>query len=45
MSGEEAWMLEALDLADRGRFEVEPNPRVGCLLLRDGAVVASDGES
>lgn len=40
MSGEEAWMLEALDLADRGRFEVEPNPRVGCLLLRDGAVVA-----
>ena len=40
MSGEEAWMQEALALADRGRFEVEPNPRVGCLLLRDGAVVA-----
>ena len=33
-------MLEALALADRGRFEVEPNPRVGCLLLQDGTVVA-----
>ncbi|MFK7741575.1 MAG: bifunctional diaminohydroxyphosphoribosylaminopyrimidine deaminase/5-amino-6-(5-phosphoribosylamino)uracil reductase RibD [Planctomycetota bacterium] len=33
-------MLRALELADRGRFEVEPNPRVGCLLLQDGEVVA-----
>ncbi|MCK5942201.1 MAG: bifunctional diaminohydroxyphosphoribosylaminopyrimidine deaminase/5-amino-6-(5-phosphoribosylamino)uracil reductase RibD [Planctomycetes bacterium] len=40
MSNEELLMREALELADRGRFEVEPNPRVGCLLLRDGEVVA-----
>ncbi|MBL8734207.1 MAG: bifunctional diaminohydroxyphosphoribosylaminopyrimidine deaminase/5-amino-6-(5-phosphoribosylamino)uracil reductase RibD [Planctomycetes bacterium] len=36
----EALMLEAVELARRGRGEVEPNPRVGCLLLRDGEVVA-----
>src|SRR5690349_21388147 len=33
-------MREALALAERGRGEVEPNPRVGCLLLQDGEVVA-----
>ena len=37
---EDDLMREALALADRGRFEVEPNPRVGCLLLKDGEVVA-----
>lgn len=36
----EALMGEALALAARGRGEVEPNPRVGCLLLQDGEVVA-----
>jgi diaminohydroxyphosphoribosylaminopyrimidine deaminase/5-amino-6-(5-phosphoribosylamino)uracil reductase len=36
----DAWMQDAIELAHRGRFEVEPNPRVGCLLLRDGKVVA-----
>ncbi|MGC3970447.1 MAG: bifunctional diaminohydroxyphosphoribosylaminopyrimidine deaminase/5-amino-6-(5-phosphoribosylamino)uracil reductase RibD [Pirellulales bacterium] len=36
----EALMREALVLAERGRGEVEPNPRVGCLLLQDGEVVA-----
>ncbi|MBL9078656.1 MAG: bifunctional diaminohydroxyphosphoribosylaminopyrimidine deaminase/5-amino-6-(5-phosphoribosylamino)uracil reductase RibD [Planctomycetes bacterium] len=35
----DALMREALALAERGRAEVEPNPRVGCLLLQDGAVV------
>ncbi len=33
-------MREALALAERGRGEVEPNPRVGCVLLQDGEVVA-----
>src|SRR5690606_20169694 len=33
-------MREAIQLADLGRFEVEPNPRVGCILLQDGEVVA-----
>jgi diaminohydroxyphosphoribosylaminopyrimidine deaminase/5-amino-6-(5-phosphoribosylamino)uracil reductase len=32
-------MREALQLAQRGRGEVEPNPRVGCVLLQDGEVV------
>jgi diaminohydroxyphosphoribosylaminopyrimidine deaminase/5-amino-6-(5-phosphoribosylamino)uracil reductase len=32
-------MEEALSLAMRGRGEVEPNPRVGALALRDGEVV------
>lgn len=35
----EALMQEALDLAQRGRGEVEPNPRVGALMLQDGEVV------
>jgi diaminohydroxyphosphoribosylaminopyrimidine deaminase/5-amino-6-(5-phosphoribosylamino)uracil reductase len=35
----DAWMQEALRLAQRGRGQVEPNPRVGCVLLQDGAVV------
>ena len=40
MNAEDELMREALALADRGRFEVEPNPRVGCLLLKDGEIVA-----
>jgi diaminohydroxyphosphoribosylaminopyrimidine deaminase/5-amino-6-(5-phosphoribosylamino)uracil reductase len=40
VSGEDGWMREAIELADRGRFEVEPNPRVGCVLLQDDEVVA-----
>ncbi len=35
----DALMQQALGLAQRGRGEVEPNPRVGCLLLQDGEVV------
>lgn len=35
----EVRMREALELAQRGRFEVEPNPRVGCLLLQGDEVV------
>lgn len=35
----EAWMRRAIALAQRGRAEVEPNPRVGCVLLQDGEVV------
>ncbi|MGC4002137.1 MAG: bifunctional diaminohydroxyphosphoribosylaminopyrimidine deaminase/5-amino-6-(5-phosphoribosylamino)uracil reductase RibD [Pirellulales bacterium] len=32
-------MARALDLAERGRGFVEPNPLVGCVLVRDGMVV------
>jgi diaminohydroxyphosphoribosylaminopyrimidine deaminase/5-amino-6-(5-phosphoribosylamino)uracil reductase len=32
-------MARALELARRGEGSVEPNPMVGCVLVRDGAVV------
>ena len=35
----EALMLEAIGCANLGHGQVEPNPRVGCLLLQDGEVV------
>lgn len=34
-----AWMRRALDLAAKGTFTAHPNPRVGCVLVRDGTVV------
>jgi len=40
VSREDEWMRDAIALAELGRFEVEPNPRVGCLLIKDGEVVA-----
>ncbi|MGB5440021.1 MAG: bifunctional diaminohydroxyphosphoribosylaminopyrimidine deaminase/5-amino-6-(5-phosphoribosylamino)uracil reductase RibD [Gammaproteobacteria bacterium] len=33
------YMARALRLAKRGLFTAHPNPRVGCVLVRDGAVV------
>lgn len=33
------WMALALQLAERGLWTTSPNPRVGCLLVKDGAVV------
>src|SRR3954447_17256898 len=32
-------MREALDLARKGRALASPNPMVGCVIVRDGAVV------
>ncbi|MBT8093480.1 MAG: bifunctional diaminohydroxyphosphoribosylaminopyrimidine deaminase/5-amino-6-(5-phosphoribosylamino)uracil reductase RibD [Gammaproteobacteria bacterium] len=32
-------MSRALELAARGEFSAHPNPRVGCVIVRDGAVV------
>ena len=32
-------MRRALELADRGRYSVSPNPMVGCVLVRDGHIV------
>ena len=34
-----AWMAHALRLAERGLYGCDPNPRVGCVLVRDGMVV------
>lgn len=33
------WMERALDLAERGRSTTHPNPRVGCVIVRDGECV------
>ena len=33
------WMAQALRLAERGLYTTSPNPRVGCVLVRDGVVV------
>lgn len=33
-------MRRALELAEKGRYTVSPNPMVGCLIVRDGAIVA-----
>jgi diaminohydroxyphosphoribosylaminopyrimidine deaminase / 5-amino-6-(5-phosphoribosylamino)uracil reductase len=33
------YMRRALVLAERGLFTATPNPRVGCVIVRDGAVV------
>ncbi|KAB2923770.1 MAG: bifunctional diaminohydroxyphosphoribosylaminopyrimidine deaminase/5-amino-6-(5-phosphoribosylamino)uracil reductase RibD [Dechloromonas sp.] len=33
------WMALALQLAERGLWTTSPNPRVGCVLVRDGVVV------
>src|SRR5437868_2575698 len=33
------WMRRALELAERGRGHVEPNPLVGAVIVRDGQMV------
>lgn len=33
------WMALALRLAERGLYTTSPNPRVGCVLVKDGKVV------
>jgi len=35
------WMAQALRLAERGLYSTSPNPRVGCVLVRDGKAVGS----
>ncbi|SEL07068.1 bifunctional diaminohydroxyphosphoribosylaminopyrimidine deaminase/5-amino-6-(5-phosphoribosylamino)uracil reductase RibD [Halomonas daqiaonensis] len=35
----EAWMARALTLARRGLYTTDPNPRVGCVLVKDHRVV------
>ncbi|MDQ3280440.1 MAG: bifunctional diaminohydroxyphosphoribosylaminopyrimidine deaminase/5-amino-6-(5-phosphoribosylamino)uracil reductase RibD [Acidobacteriota bacterium] len=37
---DEHFMRRALELAENGRYTVSPNPMVGCVIVRDGAVVA-----
>ncbi|HEX9164249.1 MAG TPA: bifunctional diaminohydroxyphosphoribosylaminopyrimidine deaminase/5-amino-6-(5-phosphoribosylamino)uracil reductase RibD [Thermoanaerobaculia bacterium] len=37
---DETYMRRALQLAEQGRYSVSPNPMVGCVLVRDGEVIA-----
>ncbi len=39
-SADEAMMRRALELAERGRGNVEPNPVVGAVLAREGQIIA-----
>lgn len=36
---DERWMRRALELAERGRGAVEPNPLVGAVIVRDGEII------
>src|SRR5271156_3877977 len=38
-ANDEIWMRRALELAERGRGHVEPNPLVGAVLVRDGKLL------
>lgn len=38
-AADHAHMARALALAERGLYSTSPNPRVGCVLVKDGAVV------
>ena len=38
-AADHAWMARALRLAQRGQWTADPNPRVGCVLVRDGVCV------
>ena len=33
------YMAQAIQLAKRGRYTTDPNPNVGCVLVRDGVVI------
>ncbi|MEI7456173.1 MAG: bifunctional diaminohydroxyphosphoribosylaminopyrimidine deaminase/5-amino-6-(5-phosphoribosylamino)uracil reductase RibD [Nitrosomonadales bacterium] len=35
------WMAQALQLAERGLYSTSPNPRVGCVLVRDGNLLGA----
>src|ERR1017187_2223686 len=38
---DESWMRQTIELAERGRGRVEPNPLVGAVIVRDGKVVGA----
>ncbi|MEO7560574.1 MAG: bifunctional diaminohydroxyphosphoribosylaminopyrimidine deaminase/5-amino-6-(5-phosphoribosylamino)uracil reductase RibD, partial [Nitrosospira sp.] len=40
-SVDHAYMSQALQLAEKGLYGTSPNPRVGCVIVRDGHVVGS----
>lgn len=41
MAEDSRWMAEALHLAELGLYGTSPNPRVGCVLVREGELLGS----
>ncbi|WP_313328548.1 bifunctional diaminohydroxyphosphoribosylaminopyrimidine deaminase/5-amino-6-(5-phosphoribosylamino)uracil reductase RibD, partial [Stutzerimonas balearica] len=39
MLPDQAWMARALQLARQGLYSTHPNPRVGCVIVKDGQQV------
>jgi len=39
MLPDQAWMARALQLARQGLYSTHPNPRVGCVIVKDGQLV------
>lgn len=39
MAADYTWMSRALQLAERGLYSTHPNPRVGCVLVREGNII------
>lgn len=39
------YMQQALTLATRGKLSVSPNPMVGCIIVKDGAIIAEGWHS
>ncbi len=39
MKSDQFYMARALKLAERGRYSTQPNPRVGCVIVKDGEIV------
>ena len=39
MSIQESYMLQAIDLAKKGRGRVAPNPLVGCVIVKDQKII------
>lgn len=39
MTSDQGFMARALELARKGLYSTHPNPRVGCVIVRDGVIV------
>ena len=42
---DEDYMRRALELAEKGRGHVSPNPMVGAVIVRDGRIISSGSGS
>jgi len=40
MEEDENYMLQALEIAQKGRWRVMPNPLVGCVIVKEGEIIA-----